>query len=91
MTLGNPYDGERGRGPSSPLPRRLHPIVGRAGKAALDNDSGEILVHSPTVCAGYWNRPDATAAAFTDAVQDGILQSAHRMATSHYAAGGATS
>jgi malonyl-CoA/methylmalonyl-CoA synthetase len=31
-----------------------------------DNTSGELLVQSPMLCAGYWNRPDATAAAFVD-------------------------
>ena len=28
--------------------------------------AGELLVKSPTLFAGYWNRPDATAAAFRD-------------------------
>ncbi|RDI44445.1 acyl-CoA synthetase [Nocardia mexicana] len=29
-------------------------------------DTGEILVHGPNVSPGYWNRPDATAATYTD-------------------------
>jgi long-chain acyl-CoA synthetase len=29
-------------------------------------DVGELLVRGPSVSAGYWNRPDETAAAFTD-------------------------
>ncbi|HZP92952.1 MAG TPA: long-chain fatty acid--CoA ligase [Burkholderiales bacterium] len=30
------------------------------------NEQGEIVVHGPQVMKGYWNRPDATAAAFID-------------------------
>jgi len=29
------------------------------------DDVGELLVRGPNVVAGYWNKPDATAAAFT--------------------------
>ena len=29
-------------------------------------EQGEIIVHGPEVFDGYWNQPDATAAAFTD-------------------------
>jgi malonyl-CoA/methylmalonyl-CoA synthetase len=31
-----------------------------------DGTSGELLVRGPHVCRGYWNRPDADAAAFVD-------------------------
>jgi long-chain acyl-CoA synthetase len=30
------------------------------------DDVGELLVRGPNVVAGYWNKPDATASAFTD-------------------------
>lgn len=50
-------------------PRRA--IAGRVGGAIEGvemklSESGEILVRGPNVFAGYWNRPDATAAAFDD-------------------------
>ncbi|GAA0533964.1 long-chain fatty acid--CoA ligase [Halorubrum ejinorense] len=35
--------------------------------ADVDGDVGELLVRGPQVTEGYWNRPDATAEAFTDA------------------------
>jgi malonyl-CoA/methylmalonyl-CoA synthetase len=66
MTLGNPYDGERRPG-----------TVGRpfAGVEVLITDgegcelgegvTGGLLVRGPSVFAGYWRRPEATAAAFT--------------------------
>ena len=67
MTLGNPYDGERRAGTVGlPFPGVSIRIVDEQGQAVGDNESGEIFVRSPTVCSGYWNRPDATAAAFTD-------------------------
>ncbi|WP_435096872.1 AMP-dependent synthetase/ligase [Halorubrum sp. N11] len=34
--------------------------------ADLPGDVGELLVRGPQVSDGYWNRPDATAEAFTD-------------------------
>jgi long-chain acyl-CoA synthetase len=34
--------------------------------ADLAGDAGELLVRGPQVTAGYWNRPDATAEAFTE-------------------------
>jgi acyl-CoA synthetase (AMP-forming)/AMP-acid ligase II len=37
-----------------------------AAVPADDRSVGEILVRGPTVTPGYWNRPDATAAAFSD-------------------------
>ena len=39
------------------------------GRVAEPHEVGEILVSGPTVCAGYLNRPDATA----DAIRDGWL------------------
>ncbi len=67
MTLGNPYDGERRAGTVGlPFPGVSIRIVDQEGESVGDDESGELLVRSPTVCAGYWNRPDATAAAFTD-------------------------
>jgi len=56
MTLSNPYVGERRAGTVGfPLPGVSARIV-----------DGELQIKSPTVFAGYWRNPDATAAAFDD-------------------------
>src|SRR5213082_3381915 len=56
MTLSNPYVGERRAGTVGfPLPGVSARVV-----------DGELQVKSPTVFAGYWRNPDATAAAFED-------------------------
>jgi malonyl-CoA/methylmalonyl-CoA synthetase len=56
MTLSNPYVGERRAGTVGfPLPGVSARIV-----------DGELQVKGPTVFAGYWRNPDATAAAFDD-------------------------
>ena len=56
MTMSNPYIGERRAGTVGfPLPG-----------ISVRIDGGELLVRGPNVFAGYWRRPDATAAAFTD-------------------------
>jgi malonyl-CoA/methylmalonyl-CoA synthetase len=55
MTLSNPYDGERRAGTVGfPFP----------GVQARLEDDGALLVRGPTVCAGYWERPAASAEAF---------------------------
>ncbi len=64
MTLGNPYDGERRAGTVGfPFPGVSVRIVNEQGADVPDGQEGELLVRSPMLCAGYWNRPDATAAA----------------------------
>jgi len=56
MTLNNPYVGERRAGTVGfPLPGVSVRIV-----------EGELQVRSPTLFAGYWRNPAATAAAFDD-------------------------
>jgi malonyl-CoA/methylmalonyl-CoA synthetase len=56
MTLSNPYIGERRAG-----------TVGFALPGiSVRIDDSELLVRGPNVFAGYWRRPDVTAAAFTD-------------------------
>jgi malonyl-CoA/methylmalonyl-CoA synthetase len=56
MNISNPYTGERRPGSVGfPLPGVSVRIV-----------DGEIHLKGPNVFAGYWNRPDATAAAFVD-------------------------
>jgi malonyl-CoA/methylmalonyl-CoA synthetase len=55
MNTSNPYAGERRAGTVGfPLPG-----------VSVRIEDGELLVRGPNVFAGYWRRPDATAAAFT--------------------------
>ena len=54
MNISNPYLGERRPGTVGvPLPG-----------VSVRIENGELLVRGPNVFAGYWRRPDATAAAF---------------------------
>ncbi|MGZ0746996.1 AMP-dependent synthetase/ligase [Haloparvum sp. AD34] len=39
-----------------------------------DGEVGELLVRGPQVTDGYWNRPEATADAFTEAVDDAVVR-----------------
>jgi malonyl-CoA/methylmalonyl-CoA synthetase len=56
MNTSNPYAGERRAGTVGlPLPGVSTRIV-----------EGELFVRGPNVFSGYWRRPEATAAAFTD-------------------------
>jgi malonyl-CoA/methylmalonyl-CoA synthetase len=75
MTLSNPYDGERRPGTVG------FPFPGVDARVA--ESGGEILVRGPTVFAGYWGRPAATAASFADgwfrtgdlaAIEDGYVR-----------------
>ena len=55
MNVSNPYVGERRPGTVGfPLPG-----------VSVRIEDGELLVKGPNVFAGYWRRPEATAAAFT--------------------------
>jgi malonyl-CoA/methylmalonyl-CoA synthetase len=57
MLVSNPYDGERRAGTVGfPLP----------GVELRLGERDEIEVRGPNVFAGYWNRPEATRASFTD-------------------------
>ncbi len=65
--LGNRYDGPRVVG-SVGVPMSDDSVVtivapGTTDRVA-DGDVGELLVSGPNVCAGYWNRPDATVDSF---------------------------
>ena len=67
MNVSNPYVGERRAGTVGlPLPTTAVRVCDDAGAEMADGISGELWVQGPHVCAGYWNRPDATAAAFQD-------------------------
>jgi fatty-acyl-CoA synthase len=41
-------------------------IVDEAGKQVAQGEIGELLIKGPNITPGYWNKPEATAAAFTD-------------------------
>jgi malonyl-CoA/methylmalonyl-CoA synthetase len=66
MNLTNPYQGERRAGTvGMPFPGQEARVVDVGTRQPLPPDTdGEIEVRGPHVCAGYWNRPDATAERF---------------------------
>lgn len=67
MALSNPLHGERQPGRvGSPLPGVEVRLTDEAGEELGDDQVGEIEVRSPTVFLEYWQRPEATAAAFSD-------------------------
>lgn len=67
MALSNPLVGERRPGfVGTPLPGVEVRLVDDAGAAACDGRPGELLVRGPGVFLEYWDRPDATAQAFTE-------------------------
>ncbi|MEI6738767.1 MAG: AMP-binding protein [Gemmatimonadaceae bacterium] len=67
MNVSNPYHGERRAGTVGlPLPLTGVRIRDEAGTDVPIGTSGELWVRGPNVCAGYWRRPEATAAAFVD-------------------------
>jgi len=67
MNMTNPYDGERRPGTvGAPYLGQEARVVGVTDRQPLqDGEIGEIEVRGPNVFAGYWNRPDATAEAFS--------------------------
>ena len=67
MNISNPYVGERRAGSVGlPLPGVSTRIVAPDLTDVAPGEIGELLVRGPNVFAGYWGRPEATAAAFTD-------------------------
>ncbi|MFJ6263330.1 class I adenylate-forming enzyme family protein [Rhodococcus erythropolis] len=60
---------DRYRHPNSvgrPMPLTEVRTVGEDGTALVAGGVGEVWVRSPTVTAGYWNKPEATAETFVD-------------------------
>ncbi len=41
-------------------------LIDATGKTVADGDEGELLLRGAHVCAGYWNKPEETAAAIRD-------------------------
>jgi malonyl-CoA/methylmalonyl-CoA synthetase len=67
MNISNPYIGERRAGAVGlPLPGVSTRIVNTEMADVAPGEIGELLVRGPNVFSGYWQRPDATAAAFAD-------------------------
>jgi malonyl-CoA/methylmalonyl-CoA synthetase len=67
MNVSNPYVGERRAGTVGlPLPHVAVKICDEAGEPVRDGNAGELWIHGPNVCSGYWRRPDATAAAWRE-------------------------
>ena len=67
MNISNPYTGERRPGAVGfPLPGISIRILDTEGKPVPEGETGEVYLKGPNVFAGYWNRPDATQAAFLD-------------------------
>lgn len=65
MNVSNPYDGERRPGTVGlPFPNVEVRIVDESANDVGTDVTGELWVRGPNVCAGYWRRPEATAAAF---------------------------
>jgi malonyl-CoA/methylmalonyl-CoA synthetase len=65
MALGNTLDGRVPGHVGEPFPGVRARIVDEAGADVPDGEPGELLLHGPQLFAGYWDRPDATAEAFT--------------------------
>ncbi|HEY4389062.1 MAG TPA: AMP-binding protein, partial [Ktedonobacteraceae bacterium] len=67
MNMTNPYEGERRAGTvGAPFPGQEARIVDVRTRELLPaGEIGEIEVRGPHVFSGYWNRPDATAEAFS--------------------------
>jgi malonyl-CoA/methylmalonyl-CoA synthetase len=67
MALSNPLRGERRAGfVGAPLPGVEVRLVDETGADLGDSQPGELLIRGPGVFLEYWDRPDATAAAFAD-------------------------
>ena len=67
MTLSNPYKGERRAGTVGlPLRGVETRLVDDTGRDVATGTIGELMVRTPTLCAGYWNQPELTARTFSD-------------------------
>src|SRR6202140_2696385 len=66
FALSNRYDGPRYAGTVGfPLPHVDVRLTDPDGVDVAPGEAGEILVHGPNVCRGYWRNPSATAEAFS--------------------------
>jgi fatty-acyl-CoA synthase len=49
-----------------PMPHVDCKLIDREGRHVPSGESGELLLRGPHLCAGYWNKPEATAKAIRD-------------------------
>lgn len=67
MNISNPYVGERRPGSVGlPMPGVSVRILDEGGQPVPVGETGEVYVRGSNVFREYWQRPDATAAAFRD-------------------------
>jgi malonyl-CoA/methylmalonyl-CoA synthetase len=67
MNISNPYTGERRQGSVGfPLPGVSVRLLDDAGAAVAPGETGEVYLRGPNVFAGYWEKEEATRAAFRD-------------------------
>ncbi|MCD9622321.1 acyl-CoA synthetase [Rhabdothermincola salaria] len=66
MALGNPLERRVPGHVGVPFPGVRTRLVDDHGADVPDGEPGELLLQGPQLFAGYWNRPEATAEAFTD-------------------------
>ena len=98
MALANPLHGERRPGSvGQPLPGFEVRLAGEGGAPVVAGEPGEIEVRGPGVFLEYWERPDATRAAFRDGwfrtgdtavVEDGCYRILGRTSTDIIKSGG---
>ena len=66
MALGNTLDRRVPGHVGVPFPGVATRLVDDTGADVADGEAGELLLRGPQLFAGYWNRPDADAEAFTE-------------------------
>jgi long-chain acyl-CoA synthetase len=66
VVISNPVNIDQWTGTiGMPIPSTEAAILDEDGAEVAVGEVGEICIHGPQVMAGYWNRPDETAHAFT--------------------------
>ncbi|HYL34287.1 MAG TPA: AMP-binding protein [Bryobacteraceae bacterium] len=67
MNISNPYLGERRPGSVGlPLPGVSVRLLDPDGRPVADGETGEVFLKGSNIFAGYWQREEATCAAFID-------------------------
>jgi malonyl-CoA/methylmalonyl-CoA synthetase len=67
MNISNPYSGERRPGSIGlPLPGVSVHLLDTEGREVADGETGELFLKGENIFAGYWQRDEATEAAFVN-------------------------